>query len=222
MGNSIGGERKKAKVMKVNGEIFKLKTPIRAWDVIKDYPGHALMDSVAVKHFGIRAQPLEPQQELKPKKIYFLVELPKFPDHEKAPRRVRSGINMTAKDRLECLMLSRRSISDLSVVKPSLGPMLSSQADNTLGPMQVKLRIPRVQLDKLVEESPDGADVAEKILHLYMMNSSHHQEPQGKPSLDRISKSFRGHQEVSPEIPHTFLFPVSASEIGIEGVESRL
>ncbi|OMP05213.1 hypothetical protein CCACVL1_02001 [Corchorus capsularis] len=102
MGNSIGG-RKKAKVMKVDGETLKLKTPIRAWDVVKDYPGHVLLDSEAVKHFGIRAKPLEPQQDLKPKKIYFLVELPKLPadeDYNKAPRRVRSGgIHMSAKER---------------------------------------------------------------------------------------------------------------------------
>ncbi|XP_031396572.1 uncharacterized protein At1g66480-like isoform X2 [Punica granatum] len=200
MGNSIGGGRKRAKVMKVNGEVFKLKTPIRALEVVKDYPGHVLMDSEAVKHFGIRAQPMESQQELRPKKVYFLVELPKFPEHEKAPpRRVRSGINMTAKDRLECLMLSRRSVSDLAAARPSSGPMMLSdrgQQQQGREPMQVKLRIPRAQLAKLVEESEDGVDVADKILDLYMMNSSP-QEPQVKPSLigNKINvDSFRGHQ----------------------------
>ncbi|KAE8713371.1 pyridoxal kinase-like isoform X1 [Hibiscus syriacus] len=118
MGNSMGG-RKKAKVMKIDGETIKLKTPIRAWDVVKDYPGHVLLESEAVKHYGIRAKPLEPQQDLKPKKIYFLVELQKFPD-DKAPRRVRSGgIHMSAKDRLECLKLSRRTVSDVSMVRAS-------------------------------------------------------------------------------------------------------
>ncbi|KDO63111.1 hypothetical protein CISIN_1g0323941mg [Citrus sinensis] len=115
MGNTIGG-RRKAKVMKIDGETIKLKTPIQASEVVKDYPGYVLLDSEAVKHFGIRAKPLEPRQQLKPKKVYFLVELPKLPDEEKITRRVRSGIQMSAKDRLECLMLSRRAVSDLTAV----------------------------------------------------------------------------------------------------------
>lgn len=82
MGNTIGG-RRKAKVMKIDGETIKLKTPIQASEVVKDYPGYVLLDSEAVKHFGIRAKPLEPRQQLKPKKVYFLVELPKLPDEEK-------------------------------------------------------------------------------------------------------------------------------------------
>uniref|UniRef100_A0A5B7ATV3 Plastid movement impaired 2 n=1 Tax=Davidia involucrata TaxID=16924 RepID=A0A5B7ATV3_DAVIN len=164
MGNSIGGGRRKAKVMKINGETFKLKTPIRVGDVVDDYPGHVLLESEAVKRFGIRAKPLEPQQELKPKKIYFLLELPNLPE-EKAPcRRVRSGVHMSAKDRLECLMLSRRSVSDLGIVRPTTmsgGP----------GPVQVKMRLPKAQVAKLVEESRDEAEVAEKIVGLYMENA---------------------------------------------------
>ncbi|OMO95697.1 hypothetical protein COLO4_15719 [Corchorus olitorius] len=209
MGNSIGG-RKKAKVMKVDGETLKLKTPIRAWDVVKDYPGHVLLDSEAVKHFGIRAKPLEPQQDLKPKKIYFLVELPKLPADEdyKAPRRVRSGgIHMSAKERLDCLMLSRRSVSDLSLVRPAastsgFGPVSGSG-------MTVKMRVPRSQMDKLMEESRDGVEVAEKILNLYMENSSggggsgdgddqllHHEAVTWKPGLGSIGENFKAKREV--------------------------
>ncbi|XP_022759928.1 uncharacterized protein At1g66480-like [Durio zibethinus] len=195
MGNSIGG-RKKAKVMKIDGETFKLKTPIRAWDVVKDYPGHVLLDSEAVKHFGIRAKPLEPQQDLKPEKIYLLVELPKFPE-EKAPRRVRSGgIHMSAKERLESLMLSRRSVSDLSMVRPS-----SILESDGVGPgsrrMTVKMRLPKSQMAKLVDESRDGVEVAEKILNLYMENAGGdtgnqmHRETAWKPGLGSIGENFK-------------------------------
>ncbi|XP_021296430.1 uncharacterized protein At1g66480-like [Herrania umbratica] len=200
MGNSMGG-RKKAKVMKIDGETFKLKTPIRAWDVVKDYPGHVLLDSEAVKHFGIRAKPLEPQQDLKPRKIYFLVELPKFPE-EKAPRRVRSGgIHMSAKDRLECLMLSRRSVSDLSMVRPS-SSLGSDGLGRSSGGMTVKMRLPKSQMAKLVEESRDGVEVAEKILDLYVENSSGgdtdnqmHLEAPWKPGLGSIGENFKAKRE---------------------------
>ncbi|KAA8530641.1 hypothetical protein F0562_005425 [Nyssa sinensis] len=169
MGNNIGG-RKKAKVMKITGETFKLKTPVRAGDVVNDYPGHVLLESEAVKKFGIRAKPLEPQEELQPRKIYFLVELPKLPE-EKAPRRVRSSVQMSAKDRLECLMLSRRSVSDLAIARPTTRSLVPNEPGPSSGPVRVKMRLPKAQVAKLVEESRDEAEVAEKIIDLYMENA---------------------------------------------------
>lgn len=115
MGNSLGG-KKTTKVMKISGETFKLKTPVKAEEVLKKYPGYVVLESEAVKHFGTRAKPLQPQQNLEPKRLYFLVELPNVPA-EIVPRRVRSGIQMSAKDRLESLMLARRSASDLTIMK---------------------------------------------------------------------------------------------------------
>lgn len=84
MGNSLpgvgGGKKKKAKVMKIDGEIFKLQTPIKVFEVIKDYSGHVVLESNAVKRYGIRATPLDLEENLEPGKIYFLVELPKLPE----------------------------------------------------------------------------------------------------------------------------------------------
>ncbi|KAK6927871.1 PADRE domain [Dillenia turbinata] len=166
MGNSMVG-RRKAKVMMIDGETFKLKTPSRVWDVIKDYPGHVLLESGAVKRFGIRAQPMEPQEEVKPKRVYFLVELPKFPD-EKVHRRVQSGVHVSAEDRLECLILARRSISDLTLTRSS--DALPGGMGWDHGSVRVKMRLPKAQLDKLMEESKDKKEVAEKIMDLYFTN----------------------------------------------------
>ncbi|KAG4137601.1 hypothetical protein ERO13_D07G081500v2 [Gossypium hirsutum] len=203
MGNSIGG-RNKAKVMKIDGETIKLKTPIRVWDVLKDYPtGHVLLDSQTVKHYGIRAKPLEPQESLKPKKIYFLVELPKLADDEvhKAPRRVR----------LECLMLSRRTVSDLSMVRPSSTSMVpdgvrlgGGGGTSGGGMMTVKMRLPKSQMAKLMEESKDGVEVAEKILDLYTGNGGSggdeagnriHREAPWKPGLGTVGENFKPKRE---------------------------
>ncbi|GAY43784.1 hypothetical protein CUMW_077200 [Citrus unshiu] len=170
MGNTIGG-RRKAKVMKIDGETIKLKTPIQASEVVKDYPGYVLLDSEAVKHFGIRAKPLEPRQQLKPKKVYFLVELPKLPDEEKITRRVRSGIQMSAKDRLECLMLSRRAVSDLTAVNVRSSHGSEVARGPGTGQMRVKMRLPRAQVEKLMEESANDGEVAEKIVDLYVEKS---------------------------------------------------
>lgn len=167
MGNSFGGGRKTAKVMKINGDTFKLKTPAQAGSVLEDFPGYCLLESEAVKHFGIRAKALEPQQELKPKKLYFLVELPKFPQ-EKAPRRARSGINMSAKDRLESLMLSRRSVSDLSTMRAATA---GSNGGSESGPMQVTMRLPKAEVDKLMKESKDETEVARKLMNHIMASS---------------------------------------------------
>ncbi|WCJ25260.1 plastid movement impaired 2 [Euphorbia peplus] len=197
MGNTLG-RGKKAKVMKIDGETFKLKTPVTARDVVKDYPGHVLLESESVKKFGIRAKPLESHEELKPKKIYFLIELPKLPEKKEEirqqPRRVRSGIQMSAKDRLECLMLSRRAVSDLSIVRQSQsftsGP-LSDGADSGL--IRVKMRLPKSQVDKLMKESEDNVQVAEKIVDLFMENSagdSLRRSVHWKPELGSIGENF--------------------------------
>jgi hypothetical protein len=211
MGNSIGG-RKKAKVMKINGETLKLKTPVRAWDVVKDYPGHVLLESDAVKRHGIRAKPLEPQQELKPKKIYFLIQLPKLPE-EKLPMRSQSGgLHMSAKDRLECLMLSRRTVSDLSIGRPSSGPVFGRPGTSSTATDQltVKVRLPSAQVAKLMAESKDEAEVADKILDLYRHHAGEvngdapegkehhgvlmHREAPWKPALGSIGEKNTAHK----------------------------
>ncbi|XP_009596673.1 uncharacterized protein At1g66480-like [Nicotiana tomentosiformis] len=185
MGNSLG-RKKTAKVMKIDGQIMKFKTPVYANEILKSYPNSmVLLESEEVKHFGIKAKPLEPQQELKPKRLYFLVELPKYPE-EKPPRRVRSGIQMSAKDRLETLMLARRSVSDLSILKPvsiiteessynnnyASGSVLNnSKTENGGGPVRVKLRLPKAEVEKLMMQSKGEEDVAEKIMRLCMANN---------------------------------------------------
>ncbi|WMV28343.1 hypothetical protein MTR67_021728 [Solanum verrucosum] len=148
--------------MKIDGHTMKFKTPVYANEVLKNYPSMVLLESEEVKHFGVRAKPLEPQQELKSKRLYFLVELPKIPEEKnKNPRRVRSGIQMSAKDRLETLMLARRSASDLTIMKPA-----SAQ------PMRLKLRLPKAEVEKLMMQSKDGSDVGEKIMKLCMNSNN--------------------------------------------------
>lgn len=207
------GGKKTTKVMKISGETFKLKTPLKAEEVIKDYPGHVLLESEAVKHFGTRAKPLQPHQNLEPKRLYFLVDLPNVPK-EQVPRRVRSGINMSAKDRLESLMLSRRSVSDLSIMKPisSLpeeGPTITPEDG---GMRRVRMMLPKAEMDKLMKESKNEAEIAEKIVDLCMAKTSNgsreaaadkpkngvllQQQMQWKGSNGRIRQGFKA-REVS-------------------------
>ncbi|CAI9777728.1 unnamed protein product [Fraxinus pennsylvanica] len=153
MGNNIGG-RKKAKIMKINGEVFKLRLPAVTQDVLKHFPGHVLLEPEAVKKYGIRAEPLEPEEELKANKIYFLVELPKL-RQEKTPTRSRSAVHMDAK---EWIALRRRSISE----PPGAGS----------GSVRVKMRLSKAEIEKLIEESKDEREMAEKIIDLFLLNSS--------------------------------------------------
>lgn len=175
MGNSLGGKKRAAKIMKINGEMIKLKTPVQAGSVTKDYPGYVLLESEAVKHFGIRAKPLEVYQELKPKKLYFLVELPKYPE-ERAPRKIRSGINMSAKDRLEGLMLAKRSVSDLSTMQPKSCIRLEESGGNGSDPVRLKMRVPKGEVEKLMRESQNEAEAAERIMQLCLGSATHNMD----------------------------------------------
>ncbi|PSR88176.1 Protein of unknown function DUF4228, plant protein [Actinidia chinensis var. chinensis] len=213
MGNSLGG-KKSAKVMKINGETIKWKTPVQAGEVVKDYPGHVLLDSEVVKHFGMRASPLESCQELKSKRLYFLVELPRIPE-EKAARRVRSGINMSAKDRLESLMLSRRSVSDLSAMKST--SIAVGEAKE--GVKRVKMRLPKAEVARLMMESKDETEAAERIVGLCLaskVEAGGGAPPQGSEgSLLRHQqlhwKSGHGHGRVVKK--RVGFLPVSEGEI---------
>lgn len=203
MGNSLSG-RKTAKVMKIDGETIKLKTPVQASHVIKDYPDHVLMDSEAVRHLGVRAKALDPSHELQPKRLYFLVQLPAV-GGEKAPRRARSGvINMSAKDRLESLMLARRSVSDLSLMKTA--GTGTGTGTGTGGARQVKMRLPKAQVAKLIEESKDETEAAEKMMRLCAANEGGvplPQQNQRKPALRRINEGCKHHEVVVLTfIPH--------------------
>ncbi|KAK4741665.1 hypothetical protein SAY87_025253 [Trapa incisa] len=167
MGNAIGGgDRKLAKVMKITGETLKFKAPVAAGEVLKDHPGLVLLDSENVKHYGVRAKPLLEHQLLRPRRLYFLVELPK---EKGIPRRVRSGITMSAKDRLENLMLSRRSTSDLSFMAKAAPHGNNDGSDGAVGSSgtRLRLRLPKGEVEKLMRESKDEAEAAEKIMKLY-------------------------------------------------------
>ncbi|XP_021896113.1 uncharacterized protein At1g66480-like [Carica papaya] len=192
MGNSLGG-KKTTKVMKISGETLKLKTPVTAEEVLEDYPaGHVLLESEAVKHYGTRAKPLQPQQKLAPKRLYFLVELPNS-GTEKVPRRVRSTINMSAKERLESLMLSRRSVSDLTIMKPASVIIPEEGGDGgeeQSGAMRLKMRVRKAELERLMKESRDEAEAAERIVDLCMAKK---QEPHwnGGGRHGRVGESFK-------------------------------
>ncbi|CAJ1939556.1 unnamed protein product [Sphenostylis stenocarpa] len=181
MGNTFGA-KKTTKVMKIDGETFKLKTPVKVEEVLKDHPGLVLLDSEAVKHYGVRAKPLESHKELQPKRLYFLVELPK----ETKPRRVRSGINMSAKDRLENLVLTRRSASDLSIMKQSNmgdGEQGNNNNKENNGGVRLKMRLPKAEVEKLIHGSKDEAEAAQRIVKLYMANGSRETEQNGEKMM---------------------------------------
>ncbi|KAI3410259.1 uncharacterized protein J3R85_018863, partial [Psidium guajava] len=165
MGNAIGGATT-AKIMKVTGETMKLGTPVRAGDVIKDYPGHMLLESESVKRLGIKSRPLQPHQELEHERLYFLVELPKEAANDyKACGRSQLGNKPSASDRLNALMLARRPVSDLSTVSRAT---ILSEDGNGHGGMRLKMKLPKAEVVKLIKESKDEAEVAYKIMELYV------------------------------------------------------
>ncbi|KAL2347695.1 hypothetical protein Fmac_001695 [Flemingia macrophylla] len=163
MGNALGG-KKTTKVMKIDGETLKLRTPVRAGEVLKDHPGLVLLESEAVKHYGIRAKPVAAEEELRRRRLYFLVELPR----EGAARRVRSGINMSAKDRLESLVLARRSTSDLTAIMKAAPPLPRGGEG---GGVRLKMRLPKAEVERLMQGCATQAEAAEKIMGLCMANA---------------------------------------------------
>ncbi|XP_057522151.1 uncharacterized protein At1g66480-like [Amaranthus tricolor] len=179
MGNNMGGANSKtAKIVKINGEFLKLKLPLKVLDIIKEYPNHILLDSQDFLRYNLRSKPLNPEDELKPRKIYLLVELPKFPDEinsQNPLRKVRSGVLARNNGDLMMKKVSRRTVSDLTMIMTRStakddggdGRSGGSLKGGYVGPTRLKMRLPKAQVEKIMEESGnDDGEAAKKIVRL--------------------------------------------------------
>lgn len=176
MGNAIitaagAGGARKAKIMKINGEFFELGTPAKVADIIENYPGHVLLDSNEFLRFNLRARPLDPEFELQPKKIYLLVELPRFPTAEEADYTLQRTNSAEILDDTihppENFGKSQVLVTDFSATARSEageGPAAAA----AVTPVRVKLKLPKAQVERILEQSSDDAEAAEKIIDLCM------------------------------------------------------
>ncbi|KAH9295553.1 hypothetical protein KI387_039141 [Taxus chinensis] len=164
MGNAVG--RGRVKIMKLDGEILKFKPPLTVQSVLQNYPNHVIMHSDAVRHVGVKAQPLEGSTQLKAKQLYFLLEMPRI-ENLRAPGRVRSEINMSAKSRLEAMLLARRTSSDIGALSSS-HYVTSTSLDGENGPIRLQVRLSKAQLAQLESQSQNSSETAQKILDFYL------------------------------------------------------
>jgi len=208
MGNSIGGKRKSAKVMQLDGTSFRVKPPAAAADVLRDHPGFQLLESEEVKLLGARARPLAPDAPLRRGRLYFLVALPR-----RAPagpmRRAWSGnLNVGARERLESLKLARRSTSDLSSLPAhaSASAPTSPLPSGGATPVRLKMRLPRAQVEKLMGESKDPAEAAAKIMELCGAHASTRVTPERPPGILRSPRFAK-----TPEWGAGFMLPPPAA-----------
>ncbi|KAF7058826.1 hypothetical protein CFC21_065803 [Triticum aestivum] len=174
MGNALAGRRRAAKVMTVDGATFRYKTPAAAGAALRGHPGHQLLESEEVRRLGVRARPLDRDAALKPGKLYFLVHLPPGgaggrggDEGLRAPHKTWSGaLHVGARERLESLMLSRRTVSDVASLMPSAGGESSSVEAGADGAVRLRMRLPKAEVARLMKESRDPAEAAERIMQL--------------------------------------------------------
>ncbi|TJX43848.1 DUF4228 domain-containing protein, partial [Soehngenia saccharolytica] len=188
MGNAAGSSRtgRQVKVMKLDGQVMKFKPPITVEQILQDYPDHVILLSDAVRHLGIRAKPLEGSTELKPKQLYFLLEMPKI-EAFRGPGRVRSGINMSAQSRLEAMLLSRRSTSDITPLASSSSPCPVSGSSSPMkgedGSIRVKVRVSKADLVRLSLQSENSSETAAKLLDMCLQDGEQKKIESCSPSL---------------------------------------
>ncbi|CAL5074382.1 unnamed protein product [Urochloa decumbens] len=187
MGNALAGRRRAAKVMTVDGATFRYKTPAAAGAALRSHPGHQILESDEVRRLGVRARPLDRDAPLKPGKLYFLVQIPRGgigDDDPRAPRKTWSGaLHVGARERLESLMLSRRTVSDVASILPSSAARLAVAAGAAAaspnakpppssvevgedGAVRLRMRLPKAEVARLMKESRDPAEAAERIMKL--------------------------------------------------------
>lgn len=170
--------------MMVDGTTYKYRAPAAAGDALREHPGKGnhLLESEEVRRLGLRARPLDPDAPLKPGKLYFLVQIPRGgagagdDDDPRAPRKTWSGaLRVGARERLEGLMLSRRTVSDVSsILPPSAAARLAAASPSPPssvevgadGAVRLRMRLPKADVARLMQESRDPAEAAERIMQL--------------------------------------------------------
>ncbi|XP_014495630.1 uncharacterized protein LOC106757471 [Vigna radiata var. radiata] len=81
MGNCLVLQEKVVRIMKTDGKILEYKTPIRVEEVLLQFSGHAVSESLTVVRY------LDPQTKLARGQLYHLVALP--PPSPKTNKKVR-------------------------------------------------------------------------------------------------------------------------------------
>ncbi|XP_042399086.1 uncharacterized protein At1g66480-like [Zingiber officinale] len=204
MGNGLSRKKKLVKVMKLDGTTIKLKSPARAGQVLQDYPGYNLLDSDDVTRSGVRARPLDQDADLKPGKLYFLVQLPRLPLTQAADPRSPAGrawsgaLRVSAKERLESLKLSRRTMSDVSSVarRTSSAVAVDEAAD---GVVRLKMRLPKSKVEKLMKESRSPTEAAEKITELCIVGDGG--AAAAEPAISAVTNGRKEKRTRFAEIP---------------------
>ncbi|URE08118.1 hypothetical protein MUK42_19492 [Musa troglodytarum] len=184
MGNGLSGRKRIITVMKIDGTTLKLKAPVQAEDLLRDYPGYDLLESEAVKQLGVGARPLAPDAPMHPGKLYFLVQLPRAPEQRALRTAWSGGLRVSARERLENLAFTRRTMSDVSVAGR---PSRVEAEEGTDGTVRLRLRIPKAEMEKLLQESKNDTEAAEKIMVLCVAKKG------GAPNLPAVET---GHKEV--------------------------
>ncbi|KAG0456144.1 hypothetical protein HPP92_023932 [Vanilla planifolia] len=165
MGNSFGCKRKRTiKVMRIDGSTLRLKTPATAGDVLRDHPTYSVLDAADFKTLGLRARRLTADDPLLSGRLYFLVQLPRF-QPAVTRRSLSYNTGHSAKDRLDLLFKSRSTGSNLAVHSCAEAEKARAE-DTTEGVTRLRVRLPKNEVAKLVEESRDDAEAVQRIVEL--------------------------------------------------------
>ncbi|GLJ50417.1 hypothetical protein SUGI_1074490 [Cryptomeria japonica] len=172
MGNVLRGvlkneRRRRIRVMKVDGTVIKLSTPVSVKEIVGIHPDHGVFDAESVRRLGIHSQPLPERSEL-------------------------HGGRLSRQ-----LQLSRRALSNRDLTKGEFDrgvQIFSSGVDGST--MRVKLRLRKDELAKFlsgdgksVVEELVGPAIQQAMEKKQGVSISRPPSFGWKPSLDSISES---------------------------------
>ncbi|GLJ50434.1 hypothetical protein SUGI_1074700 [Cryptomeria japonica] len=184
----VKDKRGRVKIMKADGEIIKVWSPVNVKEILADYPDHEMLEEDQSHRLSMDGQPLSPTTIFRPGCLYYLVPLP-----------MQSTPSSTSTSHACRQQIYSKSVSNRDLTTDNTMSRLISSTNNG-STTRLRIRLSKEEASSLL--SVDGnkvmgdllAPLIQRAINKKLKNSWDSFDRRWKPSLETIF------EELSPRL----------------------
>ncbi|KAH9295547.1 hypothetical protein KI387_039135, partial [Taxus chinensis] len=182
------GSHRRVKIMKADGTVMKLWSPVHVKESLGDYPDHQIFEADDTHRLSMISRPLSQSAELRPGRLYFLVPLSTQPSASSTT----SGPEICGKSCSDTDL--RIEETDDNKSKSNRGALQIISSTDKASTVRLTIRLTKEEVSSLL--SVDGnnlmEDIVAPLIKLSITNKPQKSwdslSRQWEPSLDTISE----------------------------------